>query len=513
MKKLLCLLLMGLLITGCAEAEVPSQDAGENVQGIQETLPEGEETVPSQETQAEANVYTYEDMSITLPASWEGKYLIQDGQDGFAIMQKASYEKEEGMGFLFGFYKSAEMIDTSMGACQVAYTDDYLYYVQEVTDVSYWYEDEAIAEEYCEMLMQKEAVVASLTVEGDNVRYNASEYVLPMSEIREIPEGILENMSSNDLWIAQNEIFARHGREFKNNYLNNYFASCSWYEPTVKADTFDENVLSETENRNLEKIIAQREKSEEETLYPQSCRFGKEYSYDLDGDGKEEKFRIDYDEGEEDSLYQVSMLMDGDMLMDLSSDEVYYFSPNIDEYYITDISPYFPGLEIAVMDYGMSDDLVTHFYTYDEGLHYIGTIGGFPFKDDTHMDLDGFALQGCVKGRIRTDLIHTCFSYADWYYDYEGKQLVLSEVDMYQMIPDGGHELTKDIEVLMAKDVSADKVTLKAQKIFFIETDGKEWIKIKGKDGTTGYLHITDGMIDGVDENPQDIITEIYFAG
>lgn len=512
MKKLLCLLLMGLLITGCAkETEGPSQNVEENVSAIQETLPEAEKTASTQETQTEADVYTYEDMTITFPASWEGKYLIQDGQDGFAIMQKASYEKEEGMGFLFGFYKSAEMIDTSMGACQVAYTDDCLYYMQEVTDVSYWYEDEEIAKEYCEMLMQKETVVASLMIAGDNVRYNASEYILPMSELKEIPEGILENMPANDLWIAQNEIFARHGREFKNNYLNNYFTSCSWYEPSVRADDFDENVLSETENRNLEKIAAQREKLEEATLYPQSCQFGKEYFYDLDGDGKEEKFSLRYSAEDETEVWEVSMVLDGDMMLDLSSEEVYYFAPNTDEYYITDISPYFPGLEIAVMDYGMSDDLVTHFYTYDDGLHYIGTIGGFPFKK--YMELDGCAQQGCVQGTMRTDLIHTCFSYANWYYDYENKELVLSQGDMYEMVPGGDYELKKDIELLRARDVTADKVTLKAQQVFFLETDGKEWIKLKGKDGTQGYIHITDGMMDGVGEAPQDIITGLYFAG
>ena len=31
----------------------------------------------------------------------KSEIIIKDGQDGFAIMQKSSYEKEEGWGFLF----------------------------------------------------------------------------------------------------------------------------------------------------------------------------------------------------------------------------------------------------------------------------------------------------------------------------------------------------------------------------------------------------------------------------
>ena len=94
-----------------------------------------------------------------------------------------------------------------------------------------------------------------------------------------------------------------------------------------------------------------------EKSYPQSCQFGKDYSYDLNGDGYKETFELDYREDTEVSTYHVTMVMDGDMAMDLSSEEVYYCCPNTEEYYITDISPHFEGLEIAVMDYGMSDDL------------------------------------------------------------------------------------------------------------------------------------------------------------
>ena len=500
------------------ENDLAEQEAQENVQGEDQTETEDStqsspqdnpQNNPQQEIAGET--YVYEDMTITIPSVWEDKYIIKEGEDGFALIQKSSYEKEEGWGYLFGFYKSGEMVDESCGATQLAYTDEYMYYVQEPTDVAFWYEDEAIAAEYTEMYTQKEAIVASLTIDADNVRYDAHEYMLAMSDIKEIPQYYLENMSTNQLWIARNEMFARHGRKFDNAYLSNYFESCSWYNGTVAPKDFDESVLSQVEKKNLEIIKSYENARAGERNYPQSCQFGKEYSYDLDGDGTKESFEINYREDEEISMYHVSMVMDGDMVMELSSEEVYYCYPNTDEYYITDISPYFEGLEIAVMDYGMSDDLVTHFYIYDDELKYIGTVGGFPFKK--YMNIDGFAWEGCVRGTIRSDLIHTCLSYVNWFYDYKEKKLKLPESSMNQMVPTGGYELTEDIEVFTSQNVASPKKVLKAQKIFFLETDGAEWIKIKGKDGNEGYLHVTGRMIDGVSKDPQELIQGIFFAG
>ncbi len=520
MKKIMIVLALGLMLSGCGNTTQTTSE-GDPVQQITEQQTVEKQEVTGDQTDAEEDAetpeqelgqsYTYEDMTITFPASWEGKYVINDGQDGFAIMQKSSYEKEEGWGFLFGFYRSNEMVDESTGATQLAYTKDYVYYIQEPTDVTFWYEDDGIGEEYRGMQKEKELIIQSLSVNADNVRYDAREYVLPVSDIKEIPEYYLENFSEHTLWLARNEIYARHGREFTNAYLANYFASCSWYTPTVSADAFDENVLSQTEKNNLDKIKAYEDRMAKEKVYPQSCLFGQEYSYDIDGDGNKETFELNYHENMESSMYDVTMVLDGDMAMELSSDEVYYFYPNTEKYYITDISPHFPGLEIAVMDYGMSDDLVTHFYAYENGLHYLGCVGGFPFKE--YMNRDGFLWPGCVLGTIRTDMIHTCFSYANWYYDYQAKKLTTAEDQIFEMVPTGAHELMKDIPVHITQNPESSMITMKAQPIFFLETDGLEWIKIKGKDGTEGYLYITDGMIDGVSEDPQEIISGLFFAG
>ena len=61
-----------------------------------------------------------------------------------------------------------------------------------------------------------------------------------------------ENEPKLVIHLAKNEIYARHGYIFKNEDLYNYFLGCVWYNPTCKAEDFDDSVLNEYEKANLE---------------------------------------------------------------------------------------------------------------------------------------------------------------------------------------------------------------------------------------------------------------------
>ena len=61
-----------------------------------------------------------------------------------------------------------------------------------------------------------------------------------------------ENEPKLVIHVAKNEIYARHGYIFKNEDLYNYFMGCVWYNPTCKAEDFDDSVLNEYEKANLE---------------------------------------------------------------------------------------------------------------------------------------------------------------------------------------------------------------------------------------------------------------------
>lgn len=56
-------------------------------------------------------------------------------------------------------------------------------------------------------------------------------------------------LSSAELRILRNTIYARHGRKFKSADLRNYFSGFSWYSP--RYDEISESSLSETERHNI----------------------------------------------------------------------------------------------------------------------------------------------------------------------------------------------------------------------------------------------------------------------
>ncbi len=78
-------------------------------------------------------------------------------------------------------------------------------------------------------------------------------YVLPDSSYNYYSYDDLSDMSTYDLYIARNEIFARHGRMFNRTDLQDYFNSQAWYEPIYSPADFDaiqNSVLSDCEMQN-----------------------------------------------------------------------------------------------------------------------------------------------------------------------------------------------------------------------------------------------------------------------
>lgn len=81
-----------------------------------------------------------------------------------------------------------------------------------------------------------------------------AEYVFPDSDKKYLSEDEVRSVTADQLFIGRNEIFARHGRIFDMPELAEYFSQKSWYEGTIPADQFDENVLNDFEKKNVELI-------------------------------------------------------------------------------------------------------------------------------------------------------------------------------------------------------------------------------------------------------------------
>lgn len=79
------------------------------------------------------------------------------------------------------------------------------------------------------------------------------EYIFPDSDYVKID--VYSNfMSYEVVRIAKNEIYARHGRKFKDPELRAYFEARSWYNGTIEPDKFKEDVFNEIEKENILKF-------------------------------------------------------------------------------------------------------------------------------------------------------------------------------------------------------------------------------------------------------------------
>ncbi len=87
-----------------------------------------------------------------------------------------------------------------------------------------------------------------------------SEYILPESNTRELTRKDIEHLSKEQLRLARNEIFARHGMIFGVEDLDQYFATKSWYKPTVSSEEYYSKVnMSLIEEANINLIVSMEE--------------------------------------------------------------------------------------------------------------------------------------------------------------------------------------------------------------------------------------------------------------
>ena len=88
------------------------------------------------------------------------------------------------------------------------------------------------------------------------------EYILPTSDTAYLTDADVAGLSKEQIRLAINEIYARHGRIFEAEDLNQYFSSQSWYTPLYTADEFtamESSLLNDYEKANIQFLAAVRD--------------------------------------------------------------------------------------------------------------------------------------------------------------------------------------------------------------------------------------------------------------
>lgn len=297
MKRIIMTALLGSILfgIGCAKQPEPlpeeasvvfvqeessTEDLGEEItENIEEESALEESNFSQREFEIVTNqdgreVCIYGEIEVLIPQEWQDKYIVK--RNG---MELSFYY----MGGLLGKILICEnQVEEWDSYWPIAYTDQNIYYYCDYP-VGSCLGDE---EEFEELRALYNEVIEGITINAENVYYDADEYYLPFSASKEVPERVVRGMLERALLIARNEIYARHGRKFNNPVLQEHFGSCSWYTPSVEADEFDENVLSDIEKRNIE-VIKEREKLIKEwgESYPQLPPQEGLYSLEEQADG------------------------------------------------------------------------------------------------------------------------------------------------------------------------------------------------------------------------------------
>ena len=80
-------------------------------------------------------------------------------------------------------------------------------------------------------------------------------YIIPGSDSRYLTDEDVAGLNANQLRLARNEIFARHGRKFKDATIQQYFEKQSWYQGTIEPEDFQmDKMLNKIEKSNIKLI-------------------------------------------------------------------------------------------------------------------------------------------------------------------------------------------------------------------------------------------------------------------
>lgn len=97
----------------------------------------------------------------------------------------------------------------------------------------------------------------TITIIQPSTGTDSNGYILPGSDYRTLTESEIDNLTLQQLRLARNEIYARHGYIFKSKDLQSYFSQKTWYSPD---SSFDESTLSAVEKYNVA-LIQNRERA------------------------------------------------------------------------------------------------------------------------------------------------------------------------------------------------------------------------------------------------------------
>lgn len=256
------------------EKQAANDDADELTENITENTIENTTDEANNIVEDSKNPETVEKhyMGVTyyLPAYFEKYVVVQETERGIVYYDEGALGEADGHLFSILYYSDSgyeQLPNYKIIGNDGGYT--YVFYYP--SDVQFDPANEAAAEEYQILANASnniKAFAGSGSTETGSISASdkdssestastgtSSDYILPNSNTEYLKESDISGMSENQLMLARNEIYARHGYIFNTQSIADYFAGKSWYNPSVPSDQWTEDMLNDCEKANIELIV------------------------------------------------------------------------------------------------------------------------------------------------------------------------------------------------------------------------------------------------------------------
>ena len=133
-------------------------------------------------------------------------------------------------------------------------------WLQQYFEDRYWYKADAAYNPHSLSATERHNLSAIEAAQRKQRHAAVSPGDMELFENRPVTEDMLRGLSLYELRLLRNEIYARRGRQFKTEWLSQYFYSQPWYDPR---EDNKEPELSATERKNVDTIVAYERKVKE----------------------------------------------------------------------------------------------------------------------------------------------------------------------------------------------------------------------------------------------------------
>lgn len=310
----------------------------------------------------------------------------------------------------------------------------------------------------------------------ESVKSFVSDYVIKQANVASYKNRLNEGFEAylmDTIWVDGKWYFSNTGVHFYGNpyELGSYAAGIiEFIIPYEEFPGLNENY---SYNGNYDRLVP----------------VGAEVTKDINGDGQQDTILFEAIENPEDFVVTPKLTINGKDY----SEQLEFENPASDLYAVVDLDKNDNYIELAISQYGASDDLETIFYHLetDATLNEFGRISAIWGDGRGYLKRNALI---CAQSRL--EVVQTWSALFDWQVSVDGIKRIDEGMHYANLSYAETNELLKDIDVYTKMDENGESYVLKASDgpVLLVGSDNYKWLAIQTKDQKEVYVLLKDGQ-------------------